>query len=302
MNEKKTVTEKSVARSLRTEFGVKIAPGRIRLEWRSWRWLAHLPDNRVAYIAETKNAAQRLAREHTVLDLLKVRVSFGIPVVEWAGIGGWLQVRTKIPGIQVGGGPERQVGRSKIGPRLASDLGHAYAELHQSLTLEECEALGIGIGGTLPAAIELEQRLPDRLIEREVADVLEIVLDRYARIEIPKSDLAFCHGDPWGGNFAVDPETGALNGIFDFDEMAIDDRNLDLRYLHSFGKVFKDRAIAAYAQSAERPPSAERISLYHWICALDALAKALLTQDVVLIAKQDRWVRESMRELMDDLR
>ena len=301
MDEASTVTETGVARSLREEFGINVAPERISLEWRSWRWLAHLPDDRVAYIAGTMDSAKRLAKENAVLNLLKDRVSFGIPFVEFSSSSDRLQVRRKIPGIQVGGGPEKVFGNSKLGPRLASDLGRAFAELHQALGPDECEAMGIGQGSTLPLAHDLERRLSNKLPEPDEADALSFVLTRYRTLEIPKKDFVFTHGDPWGGNFAVDPETGALNGLFDFEEMAIDDRNLDLRYLHSFGIDFKDRAIAAYARSASGSPSAERMNLYHLVSAFDALANALHAKDEELIANRRRWVTASINELLDDL-
>lgn len=301
MDASRIITEEKVALSLQKEFGIRLAPDTIRLERRSWRWVAYLPSNLLAYIADTAEAAQRLAREHAVLNLLNDRVSFSTPVVEFSSSDDWLQVRRKIPGVQVGGGPEKRIGNSSIGPRLASDLGRAFAELHQAINLEECGALGIGRGGALPSPDELEGRLSGRLAERNVANALKSVLTHYRKLEIPPRDLVFTHGDPWGGNFAVNPKTGALNGLFDFDEMTTDDRNIDLRYLHSFGLEFKSRALTAYAQISGAAPSTNRISLYHLVSAFEALAHAFNLGDESMIARRQRWVRASIEELMDDL-
>ena len=46
----------------------------LRLEFRSWRWVAHLPDDRIAYAAVSEEGVARLSRARTILDTLTERV------------------------------------------------------------------------------------------------------------------------------------------------------------------------------------------------------------------------------------
>ncbi len=255
----------------------------------------------MVWIADSSEAAERLRREHAVLDLLQDRVSFGIPEVVFTNADGSLQVRRKIAGVQVGGGPEPVIGASPRGPQLAKDLGHAFAELHQAVTLDECDALGIGRANNLPAADWLEEQLSGRLDDLAVIKALELVIGHYRRISVPKQDLVLCHSDPWGGNMAVDEETGALNALFDFEDAAIDDRNMDLRYFASFGDDFKRRALIAYTEVADAPPSTLRIDVYHMVDAFSCLADALAGDDARMISIRWRWIRAILAGPIDDL-
>ena len=56
-----------------------------RPEFRRWRWLARLPEGRIAFFADDPEAVERLGRERALLDLLHRRVSsFAVPAVEHA--------------------------------------------------------------------------------------------------------------------------------------------------------------------------------------------------------------------------
>jgi len=40
---------------------LRLAPREVALAYHHWRWVAHLPDQRIAFVADTENACQRLA-------------------------------------------------------------------------------------------------------------------------------------------------------------------------------------------------------------------------------------------------
>ena len=83
--------------------------------------------------------------------------------------------------------------------------------------------------------------------------------------------------------------------------MAVDDRNMDLRYLFSLGEDFRDRALEAYEKSLDVLTDRKRINLYHIVSAFDALARDLATGDEMRVANRQEWVDTSIRHLMHDL-
>jgi aminoglycoside phosphotransferase (APT) family kinase protein len=290
------ISGETLARVLAKELGLVVAPEEVHLEHRYWRWVVRLPGDLIAFVAGSTDAASQLARERGVLDLLRERVTFATPSIIYCSGDNRLQVRRMVSGIQIAGEPE-----PAIVPRLARDLGRAFAELHGAIDADACRALGIGRGRALPSPVRLEARFAGKPMESHVADALAILLDRYRQLDVPPQDVVFTHGDPWGGNLAVDPDTGALNGLFDFDEMGFDDRNIDLRYLSSFGTGFEARALKSYEQASGKTPSARRIGLYHMISAFDALADALEAGEPDMIAIRRRWVDGCVRDLLGGL-
>ena len=104
------------------------------------------------------------------------------------------------------------------------------------------------------------------------------------------------HGDVGLHDMALDPETGRLLGLFDFEEAALDDRHADLYGLHSYGDAFVEQALDAYAAAAGVRPSARRAALYHLLGAFEALAGALATGDPEWVARRLRWVRGALAD------
>ena len=60
--------------------------------------MAHLPGQRLACVADTARARQRLIRERQLLRLLADRASFPVPRSEWVDPNGHWDVRLKVPG------------------------------------------------------------------------------------------------------------------------------------------------------------------------------------------------------------
>lgn len=260
------------------------------MEQRHGRWIVRLPGNRLALVPDNASAAARLAREARLLRLLAPRVSFGLPSIQYDGPD--LQLRGLVPGIQVGGeGRERAFAAGPQGMRLADDLGRALAQLHSALTTEEAEKFGPANIDTLPTADVLRGRLQGTLPDTRTANAFDRLLDLYRDYAPHQADIVLAHGDLWAGNMAVDPETGALNGLFDLDDAGLADRHVDFMYFHSFGDAFTQRALAVYV-AAGRSASWEQVAIYHAVAAFAALADTRGKGEDHLLQRRLDWVRD----------
>jgi aminoglycoside phosphotransferase len=286
------VTPETVAAALREHAGLDIAPEAVALERRSWRWFAHLPDGRIVFVTDTSEGTALLAREGNLLRRLATRVSFGLPRVQDVEPTRGLQLRTPVPGAQLsGGGRERAFAERPQGARLADDLGRALAAIHTAFTADELAALGfLEAAPVLPPADALAARMGDRLTDPQIQAAFDSLLRLYRATSPAPGDFVLVHGDVWGGNLAVDLETGALNGLFDFADAGRGDRHLDFMYIHSFGVAFAERLFQAYATATGVAISPRRTALYHAIAAFSALADT--ARDDPLLQQRRRWVKE----------
>jgi aminoglycoside phosphotransferase (APT) family kinase protein len=291
--------EGAVRRAL-AETGYAADGAPLRPGFRGWRWLALLPGGRVAFFADDPEAVARLGRERALLDLLGRRVtSFAVPAVERVSPDGRLQVRRMVEGAEWPGGPgrERALAASPAGPRFAGELGRALAELHGAVTLAEALALGVPARGWLSrAAADLRGRFPGGLPEPALGPALDAVLDAYAAPAADGEDggRVLTHGDAGLHDMAIDPKTGWLLGLFDFEEAALDDRHADLYGLHSYGDAFVGWALDAYAGASGVRPSVRRAALHHLLGAFEALAGARAAGDPAMVDSRLRWVHEAL--------
>jgi aminoglycoside phosphotransferase (APT) family kinase protein len=289
MEQLEPVTPETVSAALRSRAGLTLPPSELRLEQRHGRWIARLPGNILALVADNASAAARLAREAKLLRLLGSRVSFGLPSIQYDGPD--LQVRTLVPGAQVGGeGRERDFAARPQAMRLASDLGSALAQLHGALTREEAEEFGSANIDTLPTADALRARLEGKLPEPVTANAFDRLLDLHRAYEPREDDIVLAHGDLWGGNMAVDPDTGALKGLFDLDDAGLADRHVDFMYFHSFSDAFARRALASYAAEGDQFASWEQAAIYHAVAAFAALADIRGKGEHHLLQRRLDWV------------
>jgi aminoglycoside phosphotransferase (APT) family kinase protein len=91
---------------------------------------------------------------------------------------------------------------------------------------------------------------------------------------VDDEDRALVHGDLGLHNVAVDPDTSAVIGVFDYEGAAWTDRHHDFRYLlfdFESDEVLS-AALAVYEPAVGRRLSRERIALYNAACAASFLA------------------------------
>jgi aminoglycoside phosphotransferase (APT) family kinase protein len=284
------VTSVTVSSALWTLAGLKVPPGELRLERRHERWIARLPNDGMVFVADHPAAAARLAREGKLLQLLRSRVSFGLPRIQYAGSN--LQVRMLVSGSQVGGGGERAFAAWPQATRLAEDLGRALSELHSALAKEEAEEYGPAYIDALPEYAVLRARLEGKLPDPVTVNAFDRLSDLYNAYQPADHDIVLAHADLWGGNMAVDLETGALRGLFDFDDAGLADRHVDFMYFHSFGDDFARRALSAYTAKSGRDASWERVATYHAVAAFAALADIRGKGEDHLLQRRLDWVRD----------
>jgi hypothetical protein len=247
--------------------------------WRHWRHVVVLPD-RIVFKADDDAAWRRLELEADVIARFRANAGPCFPAVTVRDAGTRTQERERLHGL-VGDDVEllvfgTAVDRSAIdryaetcplteaGALLATDLGRTLARMHRALTVPDALALGV---------VRRPSKLGDGTAEILRAHTRSSLLRRAlasarAWLDARTADEVVVHGDPHLHNLAVDPATGALRGIFDFDEIAVGDRAQDLSYLHSSGLRFARAALRAYA-AAGTPVDEDLVGRYHVVQALD---------------------------------
>ena len=100
------------------------------------------------------------------------------------------------------------------------------------------------------------------------------------------------HADLGLHNVALDPNTGALNGVFDYDAAAWADRHHDFRYLilDLESHALLDAAVATYEPVVGRVIRRERVLLYNAACAISYLAYRAGR------APEERWCGRTLAE------
>jgi hypothetical protein len=58
MSLREPITPESLCVALNRATSLRLAPRDVVLAYHYWRWVAHLPDQRLAFVADTENARQ----------------------------------------------------------------------------------------------------------------------------------------------------------------------------------------------------------------------------------------------------
>jgi Ser/Thr protein kinase RdoA (MazF antagonist) len=256
--------------------------------WRNWRWVTVEAD-RVVFRATDDAGWLRLEREAEVIERFR-RAGACVPAVHSRARP--VQTRELIAGLS-GEGVERLVfGTSELagveryrddcpltsaGARLAAELGRALAVMHGAIHVSDARKLGVERFAPVLSAGPL------RLVERAMA---------WLAVRAPEEVVV--HGDPHLHNMAVDEQTGALRGLFDFDELAVADRAWDLRYLHSNGLPFARAALKAYSEAGQ-PIDEAVVARFHVIAALDHFNFVAPTAE--RFPAIERWATEAAHAL-----
>jgi hypothetical protein len=250
-------------------------------EWRWWRWVAHLPGERIAYVADDPAGWTRLLREERLLALLAGVPDVPVPPVVDRADQSWTMIRRKIAGISgfpvehliFGRGPnvpseERYRSDFVIthrGRRLAGDLGRAIAGFQQTLSAAEARRWGFEETSYLNILDEVAAtlaRFP------ELPDLQAAVPPLRAWFEAlpPDPVLALC--DLQMHNLAMSADEGRLLGLFDFDDVAVAHRLEDFKYLPSMGAEFTALALDGYVRAGGPPLAVPAVWRFHLLSAL----------------------------------
>ncbi|KGM30937.1 hypothetical protein P409_30140 [Inquilinus limosus MP06] len=283
------------------EAGLNLRPDEIALEAREDRWLARLPGDRMAWFAANERGARRLVADRRLLRLLAERCRFSAPRVLYES-GAGFDLRAAVPGSC---DPAALYARIATDQALARRLGHALglvlAEQHGRIARPD-------VAGWLPEHVPwpepagwIRERLPEVTDDAALLARIDRVLDARETLDVPENDRALVHGDLGVHNIAVDPVTGDLRGVFDYDGAAWDDRHQDFRYLvfdHA-DEGLLEAAIAAYEPAAGHEIDRERVRLYNAASAICYLAyRRGVAADVRhcgrTLAEDLAWVRKAV--------
>ena len=253
---------------------LNLPPESISIEKRDDRWAVTLPGDRMAWFPASEQARERLDGERRVLRLMAERCTFQAPRILYEDASGF-DVRALVAGYC---DPWLLFARVKQEPELARRIGRAIgtilAEQHTRVCHED-------VKGYLPERPSWPE--PSVSIIARVAEVggdaaltasIGHALGAYESLAIDSADRVLVHTDVGLHNIALDPQTDAVRGMFDYDSAAWADRHHDFRYLVFLfeHEHMLEAALAVYEPAVGRTLSRERIALYNAVCAANFLA------------------------------
>lgn len=211
-------------------------------------------------IARHPRAAEGHDREWRLLPLLAPHLSVRIPEPRWRiprgspgfplGAIGY----EKLPGSPLTADGTRHLSLSS----LAEQVGAIIRRLH-AVPLEEMSRAELPGPEDRRAAQEavLAQAVPalrDALSPEEWAAVDTWAEEFLADDALVSVQPTLIHGDFWYGNLLIDPSTGAVNGLLDWEQAAVADPAQDLATQFHLGEAFGNRVVDIYTQG--RSPDA----------------------------------------------
>jgi aminoglycoside phosphotransferase (APT) family kinase protein len=262
----------AVAQALRAA-GVAAAPSDVELLPRDERFAARLPGDRMAWFPANAAGLARLRRERAILRLIAEHDAFAAPRVLHEAPEGW-DLRALVAGPC---DPERLYHRVLAEPaftrRLGAELGRLLARQH-ALPIAPLA----GIVPTRPSWPEsvayARERLPGVTDDAALTGRALSALEAYDAAEAAVSERVLVHADFAFHNMVIDPESGRLAGVFDYDGAALSDRSHDFKYLlfDAEDDTLLDAAVAAYAPLAGAAPDRARVRLLNAASAVTFLA------------------------------
>jgi hypothetical protein len=254
--------------------GQAYSPEEIRIIARDERWAVSRPGNRIAWFPASESGSRRLAVERRVLRLLADRCSFHAPRPLLVSDSG-LDLRQMIPGRC---DPRDLFQRCKVNSTLAQNIGRSVGAIlaEQHTRIREADVFG-----WLPQRIVwpesgpwIRERLPQVVDDTDLIRKAGRLFERYDALTVDTKDHVLVHGDVGLHNLALDQQTDAVNGIFDYDSAAWTDRHHDFRYLlFDIGrKDMLNAALEVYEPAVGRAIDRDRLRLYNAACALCYLA------------------------------
>jgi aminoglycoside phosphotransferase (APT) family kinase protein len=196
--------------------------------------------------------------------------------------GGRLQIRRKISGLSgfevedvIFGRPGKLTVAERYsdalvstpsGERLASDLGRAIFGVQQAMTAQDARAFGFPETDYLEVLASVGSSLGSRAEFGALAHELSALRTWFA--ELP-GDSVLTLRDLQMHNIAIHRASGALEGVFDFDDAAVAHRLEDFKYLPSMGKHFTTVALDAYAAAGGPRLHLAEVWRFHVFSALE---------------------------------
>jgi aminoglycoside phosphotransferase (APT) family kinase protein len=261
----------AIATALR-EAGVDIAADALAPEPRDGRIIVALPGERLAWFPTSDDGRARLARERRALRAIAAHCRFAVPRVLHESPAGW-DLRARVPGRV---DPWAVYHRLPHEPALARAIGAAIgailADQHGHVPAAALDGLPLRPDWPVPAA-QILAALPEVIDDADIRAAAPRLFAALAAL--PDHDRVLVHGDLGLHNVALDPDTDAVLGVFDYGDACFADRHLDFRYL-----VFDvgadetlEAALAVYEPATGVTIDRARVLLENAGCALSFLAE-----------------------------
>jgi aminoglycoside phosphotransferase (APT) family kinase protein len=287
----------AIAAALR-EAGVDIAADALALEPRDGRLVVALPGERLAWFPISDDGLACLARERRILRVVAERCRFAVPRILHESPAGW-DLRARVPGRV---DPWTVYQRLPREPALARAIGTAIggilAEQHGRVPAAMLDGLPLRPDWPLPAA-QVLAALPEVTDARDVHAAAPAVLTALAALL--DEDRVLVHGDLGLHNLALDPDSDAVLGVFDYGDACLADRHRDFRYLvfdQGAGDLL-EAALAVYEPATGVTIDRARVLLENAGCALTFLAERRGHAPEArpcgrTLAEDLRWVRAAL--------
>jgi aminoglycoside phosphotransferase (APT) family kinase protein len=273
------------------DLGIEVRSPQVTPVPREWGWVAQIDAGRICYFAEEDRARLRLKRERDLLCALAGRVACAIPAVLAASHDCRLQLRRMVLGDQIQN-REFEIGTSRGWERIADSYGGAIASLHSAIDPSQAAALVQPRPDNLPfPAAQLRPLVDCWIRDAGLARSVNAIIETYAAIRPSPEDRALIHGDLIADNIVFDLSACRFVGMFDFAEAEVTDRHLDLKYVHSFGRLFAERLMTAYESAVGIALDRHRTAIYHIAAAVSHLKSGSGRTPPPQQERVEEWVR-----------
>jgi aminoglycoside phosphotransferase (APT) family kinase protein len=218
----------------------------------------------VVKFAWAEAPARRMVHEATVLGVLSgIEPRLPVPRLVAAAGNPAMLVTRLVPGVALSH-PD------SLGPaqrrRLTEDIGRFLATLHRAEVLRR--ALAQGVRPMAPKCQadtgSLRARFPGLVSQRQFAQVLRFCDFADDVLAVPAEEVLL-HGDLHGFNLVLDPRTGRLLLVADFEAAGVGDVAFDFRYLpaQARGLDFFEGVVSAYEAAKGARVDVRRVLAWH---------------------------------------
>jgi aminoglycoside phosphotransferase (APT) family kinase protein len=264
----------AIAATLRDE-GLDVDPAALELLPRDDRFAVRLPGARMGWFPVNLRGLRRMQRERRILDLIARHCAFAAPRVLIASEAGW-DVRAMVEGeFDPFGVYHRVIAEPDFARTVGQGFGAVLAQLHTAIPRAALAGGWLPRRPAWPPPIAWTQkRLPKVTDDAGLIDRSLKLLGRYEAAERQVAQRVLAHTDLGFHNAVIDPQSGAVAGVFDFDGAAYCDPHHDFRYLllDETDETLLEAAVAVYEAQTGVVLDHDRLRLLNAACAVAFLA------------------------------
>lgn len=246
--------------------------GHRAVERRDDRWLLRIDPDRLAWFPASRRGLEQLRSERRLLRVLQARCAFSCPRVLVVGDQDDFDVRSVVPGCTDAWGSHARLRHdAAFASTLGASLGVIIADQHLHVSATDVDWLEL-VPSWPRSRTWVREHIASVIDETEILSKADAAMAAYEEAEVTCRVLV--HSDLGLHNVAINAETGAVHGVFDYASAAWADPHHDFRYLvfdFESQDVF-DAALSAYEPATGIAIDRRRVHLYNAACAASFLA------------------------------